>query len=144
MLPLATNCHTHYYLHPFHFMLFKLKDLVAKQQPTNTHTLTHACTCMHTHVDTCTQTWTHAHMTSTYTHSHTQSYSSGVPKGDSLVCRAGAEGIREWQKPHCIHRVCMAPQCNHTLTTSMYAHGDKSLIASNISLFNCMLSYIRL
>ena len=22
----------------------------------------------------------------------------------------------------------MAPQCNHTLTTSMYAHGDKSLI----------------
>ena len=35
MLPLATHCHTHYHLHPFHFMLSKFKGLVAKQHPTN-------------------------------------------------------------------------------------------------------------
>ena len=41
MLPLATQCHTHYHLHPFYFMLFKVKDLVAKQHPTSSggHTL---------------------------------------------------------------------------------------------------------
>ena len=33
MLPLATKCHTHYHLHPFYFMLFKFKCLVAKQHP---------------------------------------------------------------------------------------------------------------
>ena len=31
MLPLVTHCHTHYHLHPFYLMLFKLKILVAKQ-----------------------------------------------------------------------------------------------------------------
>ena len=31
MLPLTTCCHTHYQLHPFHFMLFMFQDLVAKQ-----------------------------------------------------------------------------------------------------------------
>ena len=31
----------HYHLQPFHFVLFKVKDLVAKQHPTNTHTHTH-------------------------------------------------------------------------------------------------------
>ena len=40
MLPLVIKCHTHYHLHPFHFVLFKVKDLVAKQHPTNTHTHT--------------------------------------------------------------------------------------------------------
>ena len=34
LLPLATYCHTHYHLHPFHFMFFKFKNLVAKQHPT--------------------------------------------------------------------------------------------------------------
>ena len=34
MLPLATHCHTHYHLRPFHFVLFKFKDLVAKQHLT--------------------------------------------------------------------------------------------------------------
>ena len=29
MLPLATYCHIHYHLHPFHFVLFKFKQLVA-------------------------------------------------------------------------------------------------------------------
>ena len=33
---LGTHCHTHYHLHPFHFVLFKVKDLVAKQHPTTT------------------------------------------------------------------------------------------------------------
>ena len=46
MLPLATQYHTHYHLHPFYFMLFKFKDLVAKQHPTNTHT------CMYIHIHT--------------------------------------------------------------------------------------------
>ena len=104
---------------PIHF---KLKNLVAKQHSTNTHTLTHACYA-------CTHTWTHSHRhvhIHMHTCTYTQSYSSGVPEGDGLVSRAGAEGVREWQKPHCIHRVCMAPQCHHTLTTSMCAHGDKS------------------
>ena len=36
MLPLATHCHTHYHVYPFHFVLFKFKDLVAKQHPTTT------------------------------------------------------------------------------------------------------------
>ena len=36
MLPLAIQCHTHYHLHPFYFILFEVKDLVAKQHPTNT------------------------------------------------------------------------------------------------------------
>ena len=40
MLPLVTKCHTHYHLHPFHFVLFKVKDLVAKQHPTYIHTYT--------------------------------------------------------------------------------------------------------
>jgi len=38
----------------------------------------------------------------------------------------------------------MAPQCNHTLTTSMYAHGDKSLIEMGAKKFHSliiMLSY---
>ena len=35
MLPLATCCHIHYHLHPFHFVLFKFKQLVVKQHPTN-------------------------------------------------------------------------------------------------------------
>ena len=35
MLLLATQCHTHYRLHPFYFMLFKFKYLVAK--PHQTH-----------------------------------------------------------------------------------------------------------
>ena len=52
MLPLATYCHTHCHLHPFYFMLFKFKDLVAKQHPTNTHTHTHIHT-PHTHIHTC-------------------------------------------------------------------------------------------
>ena len=87
----------------------------------------HAHTHGHTHTDMY-----------LYTCTYTQSYSSGVPEGDGLVSRAGTEGVREWQKPHCIHRVCMAPQCHHTLTTSTCAHGDKSLIemgTSNTSLY---------
>ena len=32
---LATHCHTYYHLHPFSFVLFKVKDLVAKQHPTS-------------------------------------------------------------------------------------------------------------
>ena len=43
MLPLATQCHTHYHLRPFYFMLFKVKDLVAKQHPTNTTTVQLFC-----------------------------------------------------------------------------------------------------
>ena len=36
MLPQATCCYIHYYyLHPFHFVSFKCKDLVAKQHLTN-------------------------------------------------------------------------------------------------------------
>ena len=35
MLPLATRYHTHYHLHPSNFVLFKFKDLVAKQHSTN-------------------------------------------------------------------------------------------------------------
>ena len=31
MLSLATHCHIHYHLHPFHLVSFKFKDLVAKQ-----------------------------------------------------------------------------------------------------------------
>ena len=34
MLPLATHCHMLYHLHPFYFVLFKFKGLVAKQHPT--------------------------------------------------------------------------------------------------------------
>ena len=37
MLPLATHCHTHYCLHPFHFVLLKFKALLAKQHPTNNY-----------------------------------------------------------------------------------------------------------
>ena len=46
MLPLATHCHMLYHLHPFHFVLFKFKDLGAKQHPTDI--LTGSCceTCM--------------------------------------------------------------------------------------------------
>ena len=33
MLPLATCCHIHYYLHPFHLVLLKFKNLAAKQHP---------------------------------------------------------------------------------------------------------------
>ena len=37
MLPLANHCHTNCH-NPFHYVLFKLKDLVAKQQATvNAH-----------------------------------------------------------------------------------------------------------
>ena len=37
-----THTHTHTYTPPpIHFVLFKVKDLVAKQHPTNTHTHTH-------------------------------------------------------------------------------------------------------
>ena len=32
---LATHCHTHYHLHLFQNVLFKCKDLVAKQHLTN-------------------------------------------------------------------------------------------------------------
>ena len=32
-----TQCHTHYHIHPFYFMLFKVKDLVAKQHPTTAY-----------------------------------------------------------------------------------------------------------
>ena len=39
MLPLVIKCHTHYHLHPFHFVLFKVKDLVAKQHPTSEFTV---------------------------------------------------------------------------------------------------------
>ena len=35
MLTLATCCHTHYNLYPFHFVLFKFKGCVAKRHPTN-------------------------------------------------------------------------------------------------------------
>ena len=42
MLPLATHYHTHYHLHPFYFVLFKFKDLVAKQHPTNIDIYVHA------------------------------------------------------------------------------------------------------
>ena len=45
MLPLATHCHTHYHLYPFHFMLFKFKDLVAKQHSTNTVTCVTCTQC---------------------------------------------------------------------------------------------------
>ena len=62
MVPLATHCHTHYHLHPFHFVLFKFKDLVAKQHPTNIHTQTY------THIHTHTYTYIHTH---TYTYTHT-------------------------------------------------------------------------
>ena len=41
MLPPVIKYQTHYHLHPFHFVLFKVKDLVAKQHPTNKHTHTH-------------------------------------------------------------------------------------------------------
>ena len=41
MLLLVIKYHTHYHLHPFHFVLFKVKNLVAKQHPTNTHMHTH-------------------------------------------------------------------------------------------------------
>ena len=34
ILPLATQCHTQYHLHPFYFMF---KDLVAKQHPTSSN-----------------------------------------------------------------------------------------------------------
>ena len=44
MLPLATHCHTHYLLYPFHFVLFKFEDLVAKQHPTSIHTYIHVHT----------------------------------------------------------------------------------------------------
>ena len=40
MLPPVIK-YQNYHLHPFHFVLFKVKDLVAKQHPTNTHTHTH-------------------------------------------------------------------------------------------------------
>ena len=55
MLPLATHvtylldvtpsnpCHTHYYLHSFHFVLFTFKDLVAKQHSTNAVTCVRRC-----------------------------------------------------------------------------------------------------
>ena len=33
LLLLITHCHTNHHLHPFHFVLFKFKDLVAKQPP---------------------------------------------------------------------------------------------------------------
>ena len=49
------------HLHPFHFVLFKFKDLVAKQHPTNTHTHTHT----HTHTP---HTHTHTHTHHTHTH----------------------------------------------------------------------------
>lgn len=42
LLPLATHSHTHYRLHPFHFMLFKFENVVAKQHP---HVCTHHYTC---------------------------------------------------------------------------------------------------
>ena len=35
LLPSATHCHTHYPLHPFHFVFFKPKISVAKQHPTS-------------------------------------------------------------------------------------------------------------
>ena len=35
---IPTHCHTHYHLHPFHFVLFKFEGLVAKQHPTNKST----------------------------------------------------------------------------------------------------------
>ena len=35
VLPVATCCHIHYHLHPFHSVLFKFKALVSKQHPTN-------------------------------------------------------------------------------------------------------------
>ena len=53
MLPLVTKCHTHLHLHQFHFVLFKVKNLVAKQHPTHTHT--------HAHTHTRTHARTHAH-----------------------------------------------------------------------------------
>ena len=38
MLPLATHCHTHNHVHPFYFVLFKYKVLVAKQHLTSIDT----------------------------------------------------------------------------------------------------------
>ena len=35
---LATHCHTHYHVHPFHFV--KFRDLVAKQHPTRNNGVT--------------------------------------------------------------------------------------------------------
>ena len=44
MLPLGTHCHTHY-----HLLLFKVKDLVAKQHPTNMYVCMYVCmyACMY-------------------------------------------------------------------------------------------------
>ena len=39
MFSLVTHCHIHYHLHQFYFMLYKFKDLVAKQHPTSMQTV---------------------------------------------------------------------------------------------------------
>ena len=38
MLPLATNYHTHYHLHLFHFCVIQVQKFVAKRHPINTNT----------------------------------------------------------------------------------------------------------
>ena len=43
---------THYHLHIFHFVLFRFKELVAKQHPTNSHARTYMYTHVYTHVHT--------------------------------------------------------------------------------------------
>ena len=37
------HCHTRYYLHPFHFVLLKFEDLLAKQHPTNNVVVLYIC-----------------------------------------------------------------------------------------------------
>ena len=45
LLPLATHCHTHYHLHPFHFI--KCKDLVVKQhQDRDAYSTALHCKCL--------------------------------------------------------------------------------------------------
>ena len=62
-------------------MLFKVKDLVVKQHPTNTHARTHT----RTHARTRTHTRTHARThTNTHTHTHTHTH-VGSPSKETLL-----------------------------------------------------------
>ena len=103
------------HLHPFHFVLFKFKDLVAKQHSTNTHTHAHMHTHARTHARTHTCTHLHAH-THAYTHTHTTHTHTHTPIHTVIPVLNSAGGSQfgalgvTWQAPNLTHHPPAPPE----------------------------------
>ena len=129
MLPLVIKCHTHYHLHPFHFVLFKVKDLVSKQHPTNTHTHTHTHTYIHSFIHSYIHTYIHTYIHSfihtyiytyihtyihTYVHTYIHAYATCVQHVDVELTQArpnplATKGLPSQTVEHILNRPISLP-----------------------------------